>query len=126
MPRGDKSRYTDKQERKAGRIAESYEARGAWRRKKLNAGPGLRSTRMMAVERSLADRGEAPTPAARLRIMAGNWAGEPRRRVVRPTAPPRLERRPPRASETPSLLDRGARPWLRETAPRGVAVCAGE
>jgi len=28
MPRGDKSRYTDKQERKAGRIAESYEARG--------------------------------------------------------------------------------------------------
>jgi plasmid stabilization system protein ParE len=28
MPRGDKSKYTDKQERKAGHIAESYEARG--------------------------------------------------------------------------------------------------
>lgn len=28
MPRGDKSRYTDKQERKAEHIAESYEQRG--------------------------------------------------------------------------------------------------
>jgi hypothetical protein len=28
MPRGDKSKYTDKQERKAGRIAESYEDKG--------------------------------------------------------------------------------------------------
>ena len=28
MPRGDKSKYTDKQERKADHIAESYEVRG--------------------------------------------------------------------------------------------------
>ena len=28
MPRGDKSKYTDKQERKADHIAESYEDRG--------------------------------------------------------------------------------------------------
>ena len=28
MPRGDKSKYTDKQERKADHIAESYELRG--------------------------------------------------------------------------------------------------
>ncbi len=28
MPRGDKSKYTDKQERKAEHIEESYEARG--------------------------------------------------------------------------------------------------
>ena len=28
MPRGDKSKYTDKQRRKAGHIAESYESRG--------------------------------------------------------------------------------------------------
>src|SRR6202011_2628033 len=28
MPRGDKSKYTGKQERKADRIAESYESRG--------------------------------------------------------------------------------------------------
>jgi hypothetical protein len=28
MPRGDKSRYTDKQKRKADHIAEGYEARG--------------------------------------------------------------------------------------------------
>ena len=29
MPRGDKSKYTDKQERKADHIAQGYEARGA-------------------------------------------------------------------------------------------------
>jgi plasmid stabilization system protein ParE len=29
MPRGDKSKYTDKQERKADHIAEGYEKRGA-------------------------------------------------------------------------------------------------
>jgi plasmid stabilization system protein ParE len=29
MPRGDKSKYTDKQERKADQIAEGYEKRGA-------------------------------------------------------------------------------------------------
>ncbi len=28
MPRGDKSKYTAKQDRKAGHIAESYEAKG--------------------------------------------------------------------------------------------------
>lgn len=28
MPKGDKSKYTDKQDRKAGHIAESYEHRG--------------------------------------------------------------------------------------------------
>jgi hypothetical protein len=28
MPRGDKSKYADKQERKADHIAESYESRG--------------------------------------------------------------------------------------------------
>jgi plasmid stabilization system protein ParE len=28
MPRGDKSKYTDKQERKADHIAESYESKG--------------------------------------------------------------------------------------------------
>ena len=28
MPRGDKSKYTDKQEREADHIAESYESRG--------------------------------------------------------------------------------------------------
>jgi plasmid stabilization system protein ParE len=30
MPRGEKSSYTDKQERKADHIAESYESRGVW------------------------------------------------------------------------------------------------
>jgi hypothetical protein len=33
MPRGDKSKYTDKQERKADHLAESYEGRGVPGRK---------------------------------------------------------------------------------------------
>lgn len=52
MPRGDKSKYTDKQERKAGHIAESYEARGvsegeaerrAWATVNKNDGGGKKS-----------------------------------------------------------------------------------
>jgi hypothetical protein len=46
MPRGDKSKYTDKQERKADHIAESYEARDvsdqeAERRARAIIGKGL-------------------------------------------------------------------------------------
>lgn len=49
MPRGDKSAYTDKQERKADHIAEGYEKRGvsekeaerrAWGGKKSGSGRG--------------------------------------------------------------------------------------
>ena len=39
MPRGDKAKYTDKQERKADHIAESYEKRGI-SRKRPNGGMG--------------------------------------------------------------------------------------
>jgi hypothetical protein len=39
MPRGDKSRYTDKQKRKAEHIAESYEDRGV---PSPSGGPGPR------------------------------------------------------------------------------------
>jgi plasmid stabilization system protein ParE len=52
MPRGDKSKYTDKQERKADHIAESYERRGvpereaerrAWATVKKDDGGGKKS-----------------------------------------------------------------------------------
>src|SRR5271163_4035074 len=52
MPRGDKSKYTDKQERKADHIAESYEHRGvheaeaerrAWATVNKDDGGGKRS-----------------------------------------------------------------------------------
>jgi len=52
MPRGDKSKYTDKQERKADHIAEGYEARGvpeqeaerrAWATVNLESGGGNKS-----------------------------------------------------------------------------------
>ncbi len=52
MPRGDKSKYTDKQKRKAAQIEESYEARGtppekaaarAWATINKDSGGGNRS-----------------------------------------------------------------------------------
>jgi plasmid stabilization system protein ParE len=52
MPRGDKSKYTDKQERKADHIAESYESRGvpekeaerrAWATVNKDSGGGKKS-----------------------------------------------------------------------------------
>ncbi len=52
MPRGDKSKYTDKQKRKAGHIEESYEKRGvskktaasrAWATVNASSGGGKKS-----------------------------------------------------------------------------------
>jgi plasmid stabilization system protein ParE len=54
MPRGDKSKYTDKQKRKAEHIAESYEDRGvgkkeakrrAWATVNMESGGGNKSGR---------------------------------------------------------------------------------
>jgi plasmid stabilization system protein ParE len=59
MPRGDKSRYTDKQERKADHIAESYQSRGipedeaerrAWATVNKDDGGGKRSGSGRGVE----------------------------------------------------------------------------
>ena len=41
MPRGDKSKYTDKQKRKAEHIEESYEKFAVFLRVKPSGGPGL-------------------------------------------------------------------------------------
>ena len=58
MPRGDKSRYTDKQERKADHIAEGDQKR-AFPRKRPSAEPGRPSTRTMAAARNREGRAAA-------------------------------------------------------------------
>jgi hypothetical protein len=45
MPRGDKSKYTDKQERKADHIAEGYEKRGVPEQEGRAPGLGNRQQR---------------------------------------------------------------------------------
>ena len=47
MPRGDKSKYSDKQKRKAEHIEEGYKKRGV-PEDEADAGPGRRSTRNQA------------------------------------------------------------------------------
>jgi plasmid stabilization system protein ParE len=82
MPRGDKSRYTDKQKRKADHIAEGYEARGvseaeaerrAWATvnkksgggKKSGAGRGHRESHVSSRKGgSIGGRASASRPAA--------------------------------------------------------------
>ncbi|BCG96772.1 hypothetical protein MesoLj131a_56360 [Mesorhizobium sp. 131-2-1] len=59
MPRGEKSKYTGKQERKADHIAEGYE-------KKRNVVPGRPSTKTMAAARKPEARAGGNGPATRL------------------------------------------------------------
>ncbi len=91
MPRGDKSKYTDKQERKADHIAEGYEKRGV-PEQEAERRPGQPSTKRMAAARSPAGLAAASLPAIRRRIRAARRAVQPRppaqQRVVR-----RLRRR---------------------------------
>lgn len=63
MPRGDKSKYTDKQERKADHIAEGYEKRGvsdkeaerrAWATVNKDDGGGKASASRSKADRSAA------------------------------------------------------------------------
>ena len=63
MPRGDKSKYTDKRERKAAHIAEGYRRvdSGA----EADAGPGQPSTKRMAAARSPAGLAAASPRAIR-------------------------------------------------------------
>ncbi len=60
MPQGDKSKYTDKQERKADHIAEGYEKRGVSDKRQSDE-RGPLSTRMMAAARKKAAT-KAETP----------------------------------------------------------------
>jgi len=72
MPRGDKSKYTDKQERKAEHIEESYESRGvpaqeaerrAWATVNKDDGGGKKGG-AAAASRPTADRSAAAKKAA--------------------------------------------------------------
>lgn len=74
MPRGDKSKYTDKQERKADHIAEGYEKRSP--STKLNEGHGRPSIRTMVAARKKAAPAAAntqvsqrPTRAAKVAVV---------------------------------------------------------
>ena len=70
MPRGEKSKYTDKQERKADHIAEGYEKRGvsdkeaerrAWATVNKDDGGGKASASRSAASRSESARKAAAT-----------------------------------------------------------------
>ena len=101
MPRGDKSKYTDKQERKADHIAEGYEKRGVPRRKPSGA-PGPPSTRTTAAARSRADQDEARTPDIRQRTKAAALAAKLPLRGPQPPGrrQPRRQRQPASVADT--------------------------
>jgi len=68
MPRGEKSKYTSKQKRKAEHIAEGYERNAASPKRRPRAEPGLPSIRNREEERSRAAdaaRRKAMLPAAK-------------------------------------------------------------
>jgi hypothetical protein len=88
MPRGDKSKYTDKQERKADHIVESYEQRG-YRKKRPSVARGRLSTRMTEAARN------------RGRVAEGRRAIRPLTKAAVSAAPlqplaPQANDRPPR------------------------------
>ena len=94
MPRGDKSKYTDKQERKAEHIEESYEKQGvsekeaerrAWATVNKDDGGGKQP--------GGSGRGKSTGhPAAHIRLIGRQSSGRPRQR-----------KRLPPASEMPSI-----------------------
>ena len=105
MPRGDKSKYTDKQERKADHIAEGYEKRG-FQSRRPSAGRGQPSTKMTAAARRLAGPAVASLPAIRPPIKVARKAVQPQR-PARQRAALRLRRRQrPHASGTSKTPDR--------------------
>jgi len=100
MPRGDKSKYTEKQERKADHVAASSESRGvtekeAGRRAWATVNKGAAAARR-------AGRDEALPKATPPRERAEGSEGGHRLRVP----PPRVLLRPRRASATPNSAER--------------------
>ena len=109
MPRGDKSKYTDKQERKADHIAEGYEKRGVPEHEAA-AGPGQPSTKMMAAAKRPAGLAAASLPAIRRLTRVARRAVQPRR-PARQRVARHLRRRHASGtpSSTPDQPDQGAR-----------------
>lgn len=102
MPRGDKSKYTDKQERKVDHIAEGYEKRGvsnkeaerrAWPRSiRTTAAAKNREAPAAASQRITPPRTRAAARAARLRLHAPRpTARPPPEKVGKPAARKRDE-----------------------------------
>jgi hypothetical protein len=101
MPRGDKSKYTGKQERKADHIAESYESRGvpemeaerrAWATVNKESGGGKRTRKAAAGRKAVpAAVNRNPMPH---RKRADGLAAKHRPGGQPPTVQPR-PRRPP-------------------------------
>ena len=102
MPRGDKSKYTDKQERKADHIAESYEKRGV-SEKEAESRAWATSIKTTAAARKRAAPAGARRQVIRRRIAAVPSAVRLRQPVQRPRARPPRRRRQPRANAMPSI-----------------------
>jgi plasmid stabilization system protein ParE len=95
MPRGDKSKYTDKQDRKADHIAESYEQRGVPEQEAERRAWATVNKETVAATRAAPDAACRTTMRPRARAAASVAA-------PRPHAPPPRDRRPRPASGTPS------------------------
>ena len=114
MPRGDKSKYTDKQERKADHIAEGYEKRGvpeqeaerrAWATVNKDDGGGKKAADPAAVTR----------PAIRPPTRVVRKAPQPQRPARRRAALRLRRRQRPHASGTLRSTPKG---WPDHDAPR--------
>ena len=123
MPRGDKSKYTDKQKRKAEHIEESYEERGvpeeqaerrAWATVNKESGGGNKSG---------SGRGVPDTHVSSEK--GGKKGARPPRRGPRPPAPrPPRRPRPPAPRGTLGLGEEGRRhPQAQPGGEVGLVTC---
>jgi hypothetical protein len=108
MPRGEKSKYTDKQERKAEPSSKATKT-GAFLRRRPNVARGRQSTTTTAEENALADRAAASRPAIQQRTRAAGLAAPHRPRDRRRADQQRRKRRRLLVSGTPGA--RPARAW---------------
>jgi plasmid stabilization system protein ParE len=124
MPRGDKSKYTDKQGRMADHIADGYESRGvsekeaerrAWATVNKETGGGKKSG---------SGRGHPVSPVTPRRARAAGSAARRRRRGPPQRVRPRPRRPPRRASATPHMLI--ASPGLRRRCRYELRWHSGE
>ncbi len=101
MPRGEKSKYTDKQERKADHIAEG--TRTGVSARKPSAVPGPPSIRTMAAARTPVDPAAARTPVTLRRTRAARRAERRPPTVLLPSDRHQPRRLPRRANAMPGI-----------------------
>ncbi len=102
MPRGDKSKYTDKQKRQAEHIEEGYEQRG------VSEGEAERRAWAYPGAEKRADRVKASPPTKVRRGKVAGWAGPGRPLAQRQRGPPPPRRRQRRARGGPNSKAIGA------------------